>query len=251
MRANSRVDVVHLLELVVRHVGLGEQHVHVARHAAGDRVDRVRAPRRRASRARSRGRRPRVGPGRPPCRSRARRRPGARRRAGSRRRQGSSSGTVPRPRRGDRAARGAEAADEHDARIERFIASAISLVRIEPDAPTSMPATISAMLSSAMPAAAALRPVNAFSVEMTTGMSAPPIGSTARMPSAPADTRISQNSSCCRCRGDDRRRSATATAQERDVDDLLAARELVRPARRSAPAASRTRRSSPRSRSSR
>ena len=28
------VDVVHLLELVVGHVGLGEQHVHVARHAA-------------------------------------------------------------------------------------------------------------------------------------------------------------------------------------------------------------------------
>ena len=63
--------------------------------------------------------------------------------------------------------------------IERFIASAICLVRIEPDAPTSMPATISAVLSSAMPAAAALRPVNAFSVEITTGMSAPPIGSTA------------------------------------------------------------------------
>ena len=40
--------------------------------------------------------------------------------------------------------------------IERFIASAICLVRIEPDAPTSMPATISAVLSSAMPAAAAL-----------------------------------------------------------------------------------------------
>ena len=63
--------------------------------------------------------------------------------------------------------------------IERFIASAICFVRIEPDAPTSMPATISAVLSSAMPAAAALRPVNAFRVEMTTGMSAPPIGSTA------------------------------------------------------------------------
>ena len=40
--------------------------------------------------------------------------------------------------------------------IERFIASAICLVRIEPEAPTSMPATISAVLSSAMPAAAAL-----------------------------------------------------------------------------------------------
>ena len=79
--------------------------------------------------------------------------------------------------------------------IERFMASAICLVRIEPDAPTSMPATISAVLSSAMPAAAALRPVKAFRVEMTTGMSAPPIGTTASTPSAPAVSSISQNSS--------------------------------------------------------
>ena len=79
--------------------------------------------------------------------------------------------------------------------IERFMASAICLVRIEPEAPTSMPATISAVLSSAMPAAAALSPVNAFRVEITTGMSAPPIGVTASTPNAPADSRISQNSS--------------------------------------------------------
>ncbi len=79
--------------------------------------------------------------------------------------------------------------------IERFMASAICLVRIEPDAPTSMPATISAVLSSAMPAAAALKPVKAFRVLITTGMSAPPIGTTASTPSAPADSRISQNSS--------------------------------------------------------
>jgi hypothetical protein len=77
--------------------------------------------------------------------------------------------------------------------IERFMASAICLVRIEPDAPTSMPATISAVLSSAMPAAAALSPVNAFSVLITTGMSAPPIGRTASTPSAPANSRITQN----------------------------------------------------------
>ena len=35
------VDVVHLLELLVRDVGLGEQHVHVAGHAAGDGMDGV------------------------------------------------------------------------------------------------------------------------------------------------------------------------------------------------------------------
>ena len=36
-----RVDLVHLLELLVRHVRLGEQHVHVPGHPAGDRVDAV------------------------------------------------------------------------------------------------------------------------------------------------------------------------------------------------------------------
>ncbi len=66
---------------------------------------------------------------------------------------------------------------------ERFIASLISRVRIVPEEPTRVPATISTTLSSANPAAAAASPVNAFSSEITTGMSAPPIGSTKRLPS--------------------------------------------------------------------
>ncbi len=70
--------------------------------------------------------------------------------------------------------------------MDRFIALAIRLVRIEPDAPTIMPATIIAVLFSANPAAAADNPVIAFSSEMTTGMSAPPIGSTTISPSTPA-----------------------------------------------------------------
>ena len=41
-----------------------------------------------------------------------------------------------------------------------------------------------------MPVAAADRPVNAFSSEITTGMSAPPIGSTTMLPSTPAATRM-------------------------------------------------------------
>ena len=65
---------------------------------------------------------------------------------------------------------------------ERFIAVAISSVRIVPEEPTSVPATIRATLSSAKPAAAAERPVNALSSEITTGMSAPPIGRTTRLP---------------------------------------------------------------------
>ena len=70
--------------------------------------------------------------------------------------------------------------------MDRFIALAIRLVRIEPDAPTIMPATIIAVLFSAKPAAAADNPVIAFSSEMTTGMSAPPIGSTTIKPSTAA-----------------------------------------------------------------
>ena len=67
--------------------------------------------------------------------------------------------------------------------MDRFIALAIRLVRIVPDAPTIMPATIIAVLFSARPAAAADNPVSALSSEMTTGMSAPPIGSTTIRPS--------------------------------------------------------------------
>ncbi|CKY12868.1 Uncharacterised protein [Mycobacterium tuberculosis] len=72
--------------------------------------------------------------------------------------------------------------------MERFIALAIRLVRIEPDAPTIMPATIIAVLFNARPAAAADTPVMALSIEMTTGMSAPPIGNTTIRPSTPAAT---------------------------------------------------------------
>ena len=42
------IDVVHLDERVVGNLGLGEQHVHVAGHAAGDRMNRELARRRRA-----------------------------------------------------------------------------------------------------------------------------------------------------------------------------------------------------------
>ncbi len=51
-------------------------------------------------------------------------------------------------------------------------------------------------MSSAKPAAAAESPVNAFSSEITTGMSAPPIGSTNRMPSSAAAIRTATNSAC-------------------------------------------------------
>ena len=41
VRRELGVGVVHLLELVVGHVGLGQQDVHVPGHPPGDGVDRV------------------------------------------------------------------------------------------------------------------------------------------------------------------------------------------------------------------
>ena len=59
-----------------------------------------------------------------------------------------------------------------------------------PDAPTSAPETISRSLCSTKPEAAAAMPVNELSSEMTTGMSAPPIGSTKSTPrSSASDSR--------------------------------------------------------------
>ena len=58
------------------------------------------------------------------------------------------------------------------------MASAMSLVRIAPEAPTRAPAMISTSLPSTKPAIATAVPVKMLSSEMTTGMSAPPIGRT-------------------------------------------------------------------------
>ena len=70
------------------------------------------------------------------------------------------------------------------------MALAIRLVRIVPDAPTIIPATIITVLFKATPVAAADSPVNALSSEITTGMSAPPIGSTTMLPRSAETTRI-------------------------------------------------------------
>ena len=78
-------------------------------------------------------------------------------------------------------------------RIERFIASAMSLVRMPPEAPTRAPATISTGLLITKPAIAAAVPVNEFSSEITTGMSAPPIGSTIATPNSSAAATITSS----------------------------------------------------------
>ena len=69
------------------------------------------------------------------------------------------------------------------------MASAMSLVRMPPEAPTSAPAMIRTGLPMTKPAIAAAVPVNELSSEMTTGMSAPPMGRTMVTPkSSPART---------------------------------------------------------------
>ncbi len=79
------------------------------------------------------------------------------------------------------------------------MAFAIRLVRMVPEAPTIIPATISAVLLRATPVAAADRPVNALSSEITTGMSAPPIGSTTMLPSTAAASRIPSTNRAWEC----------------------------------------------------
>ena len=57
-----------------------------------------------------------------------------------------------------------------------------------PEAPTSVPATMSRVLFSVKPDAATARPVKELSREMSTGVSAPPMGSTKMAPSASDST---------------------------------------------------------------
>ena len=107
---------------------------------------------------------------------------------------------------------------------ERFMAWPIIRVSSVPEAPTSVPETISRSLCSTKPVAAAAMPVNEFSSEITTGMSAPPIGSTKSTPSSSA-----------KAAGDEERASAPslklmldredhdADRGERGVDELLRA----------------------------
>ena len=69
---------------------------------------------------------------------------------------------------------------------ERFMALAISSVSSEPAAPTTVPAMIIAALPSTKPSKATAKPVRALYSEITTGISAPPIGVVMKMPSTSA-----------------------------------------------------------------
>ena len=60
------------------------------------------------------------------------------------------------------------------------------LVRINPEAPTSAPLMINTLLDSTKPVMAAAKPEYEFSSEITTGISAPPMGITSMKPSTVA-----------------------------------------------------------------
>ena len=55
---------------------------------------------------------------------------------------------------------------------------------MRPDVPSSAPATISSLLLSTKPIAAADRPAYAFRIAITVGMSAPPIGMISSTPNS-------------------------------------------------------------------
>ena len=106
--------------------------------------------------------------------------------------------------------------------IERFIARPIISVSKVPDAPTSMPLTISTLFSSSKPVAAAARPVKAFSSEITTGMSAPPIGRTKRTPKSDAPATSAHSSHSCSTPATSAMPAATQREEECRVHELLA-----------------------------
>jgi len=78
---------------------------------------------------------------------------------------------------------------------ERFMAFAMSCVSSVPAAPTTMPAIIMAGLARTKPSKPTANPVSAFSSEITTGMSAPPIGKVTSAPSAAAAPKNSNSRS--------------------------------------------------------
>src|ERR1700754_3459284 len=78
---------------------------------------------------------------------------------------------------------------------ERFIAWHMMYDRIAPDEPTSEPAMISIALFSEKPMPAAAQPEYEFSIDTTTGMSAPPIGMMISTPSTNAISVMMMNGS--------------------------------------------------------
>src|SRR3982750_3711802 len=81
-----------------------------------------------------------------------------------------------------------------------------------PEEPTSAPVMISAELPSVKPMPAAAQPEYELSMEITTGMSAPPIGMIMSTPSANETSAISQNSAWLSVRTNSTMSMKSATA---------------------------------------
>ena len=80
---------------------------------------------------------------------------------------------------------------------------------------------ISAVFSSVKPMPAAAQPEYELSMEMTTGMSAPPIGMMMSTPSRNDMAAITQKPMCC-CVSKNQTISAIKPKRQRDVDDVAA-----------------------------
>jgi hypothetical protein len=89
---------------------------------------------------------------------------------------------------------------------DRFIARHMMTDRMKPDDPSSAPAVMRTLFSSANPIATAASPAYAFSSEMTVGMSAPPIGMIISTPKVSESTTITGKS----CHISGRNRSSRA-----------------------------------------
>ena len=100
----------------------------------------------------------------------------------------------------------------------RFIALHMSSVSSVPDEPTSVPATIIERLLMVKPSAATARPVNEFNSEMTTGMSAPPMGMTIATPKTSASANITMNAVVLVVRPADQ---ITAQAEDDEQDEAV------------------------------
>ena len=116
--------------------------------------------------------------------------------------------------------------------IERFIALAISWVSNVPAAPTTVPAMIIASLSSTKPSNATARPVNALYSEITTGMSAPPIGSVIIRPNSSASAKNAAINGIVRCPATSHAPQIDRGRQHQQVDHPLPGEHeaLVQPA---------------------
>ena len=80
---------------------------------------------------------------------------------------------------------------------DRFIARHMMMARMNPDDPSSAPATISSLLFSTNPMALADNPAYEFSSAITVGMSAPPMGMISSTPNNNASAAKSGNNTVC------------------------------------------------------